>query len=129
MYDRYTIYMCENSTVRLASVRIAQAHHNNIILVMCVPRYHVRIDTRLSSSFSIFRRGEGRAWERGYWGPLSAVGMGTIISCQDGNHYQLSGWGPLSRAQNADRWLTGKHLERSFSPCSCPLKIIATHVL
>ena len=29
-----------------------------------VPRYHVRIDTRLSPSFSIFRRGEGKAWER-----------------------------------------------------------------
>ena len=30
-----------------------------------VPRYHVRIDTRLSLSFFISRRGEGRAWE---WG-------------------------------------------------------------
>ena len=55
----------------------------------------------------------------------SAVGVGTTISCQDGDHYQLSGWGPLSavgmgtiiscwdgdhylvhKTQTADRWLT-----------------------
>ena len=31
-----------------------------------MPWYHVQIDTRLSPSVLIFRRGEGRAWERGY---------------------------------------------------------------
>ena len=31
-----------------------------------VPRYYVQIGTRLSPSIFVFRRGEGRAWERGY---------------------------------------------------------------
>ena len=32
-----------------------------------VPRYHVRIDTRLSPFILIFRWGKGNPWERGYW--------------------------------------------------------------
>ena len=39
---------------------------------------------------------DGDHYQLSGWGPLSAVRMGTIISCRDGGHYQLSGWGPLS---------------------------------
>ena len=53
------------ASARLRS-QVKRHRLSNYCRDVLLPRYHVRIDTRLSSSFPIFRRGEGRAWERGY---------------------------------------------------------------